>query len=249
MHDNPGAGISLDLAFNHNVISNAVLTANDLGIFMRASRDNQFYNISIREQPSLSACSWRRPSCRPRKAGSPRRKPNAPKTPSPTSRPVNCGGAAFRVNNTTCTNNVIIRPRFDGNVHGGLSLAAAGFGDGAVDYFPPRPSSSFADLPDIFRLQDEKDEEEEESVHFRINPCNRKKIFGHSAALKIFAMLEFKNKILFVGYGAVAQCALPILVKHLKTPAKNITVMDFEDRRGDAGAVAQARRASSRASA
>src|SRR5271166_4982658 len=45
-------------------------------------------------------------------------------------------------------------------------------------------------------------------------------------------MLEFKNKILFVGYGAVAQCALPILVKHLKTPAKNITVMDFEDRRG-----------------
>ena len=44
-------------------------------------------------------------------------------------------------------------------------------------------------------------------------------------------MLEFKNKILFVGYGAVAQCALPILVKHLKTPCANITVMDFEDRR------------------
>ena len=45
-------------------------------------------------------------------------------------------------------------------------------------------------------------------------------------------MLTFKNKILFVGYGAVAQCALPILIKHIKTPAKNITVMDFEDRRG-----------------
>jgi len=44
-------------------------------------------------------------------------------------------------------------------------------------------------------------------------------------------MLSFKNKILFVGYGAVAQCALPILVKHLQTPAKNITVMDFEDRK------------------
>jgi homospermidine synthase len=44
-------------------------------------------------------------------------------------------------------------------------------------------------------------------------------------------MLSFKNKILFVGYGAVAQCALPILVKHIRTPAKNITVMDFEDRR------------------
>ena len=44
-------------------------------------------------------------------------------------------------------------------------------------------------------------------------------------------MLPFKNKILFVGYGAVAQCALPILFKHVKTPAQNITVMDFEDRR------------------
>ena len=44
-------------------------------------------------------------------------------------------------------------------------------------------------------------------------------------------MIEFNKKVLFVGYGAVAQCALPILVKHIKMPAKNITVMDFEDRR------------------
>ena len=44
-------------------------------------------------------------------------------------------------------------------------------------------------------------------------------------------MVEFKNKVLFVGYGAVAQCALPILIKHIKVPAWQITVMDFEDRR------------------
>jgi homospermidine synthase len=44
-------------------------------------------------------------------------------------------------------------------------------------------------------------------------------------------MLEYRNKVLFVGYGAVAQCALPILVKHIKVPARDITVMDFEDRR------------------
>ncbi len=44
-------------------------------------------------------------------------------------------------------------------------------------------------------------------------------------------MLEFRNKVVFVGYGAVAQCALPILVKHIKVPARDITVMDFEDRR------------------
>lgn len=41
--------------------------------------------------------------------------------------------------------------------------------------------------------------------------------------------IEFKRKILFVGYGAVAQCALPILLKHIKTPLKNITVIDFEN--------------------
>jgi len=44
-------------------------------------------------------------------------------------------------------------------------------------------------------------------------------------------MIDFNKKILFVGYGAVAQCALPILVKHIKGPCRNITVMDFEDRR------------------
>ncbi len=43
-------------------------------------------------------------------------------------------------------------------------------------------------------------------------------------------MIEFKNKILFVGFGAVAECTLPILFKHLKVPARNVTVMDFENR-------------------
>ena len=42
-------------------------------------------------------------------------------------------------------------------------------------------------------------------------------------------MVEFKNKILFVGFGAVAQCTLPILEKHIKVPLSNITVMDFEN--------------------
>ncbi len=43
-------------------------------------------------------------------------------------------------------------------------------------------------------------------------------------------MVSFGRQVLFVGYGSVAQCALPILVKHLKVPLTNITVMDFEDR-------------------
>ncbi|MCH5372420.1 MAG: saccharopine dehydrogenase NADP-binding domain-containing protein, partial [Planctomycetes bacterium] len=43
-------------------------------------------------------------------------------------------------------------------------------------------------------------------------------------------MIEFTRRVLFVGYGSVAQCTLPILVKHIRVPPANITVMDFEDR-------------------
>lgn len=43
-------------------------------------------------------------------------------------------------------------------------------------------------------------------------------------------MIPFKNKILFVGFGAVAECTLPILFKHIKVAPRNVTVMDFEDR-------------------
>ncbi len=44
-------------------------------------------------------------------------------------------------------------------------------------------------------------------------------------------MIPFNKKILFVGYGAVAECTLPILFKHIRVPARNVTVMDFEDKR------------------
>jgi parallel beta-helix repeat protein len=49
LHDNPFAGISLDIDFNNNIISGAVITDNDgPGIFMRDSRDNLFSDIQIR---------------------------------------------------------------------------------------------------------------------------------------------------------------------------------------------------------
>ena len=122
LHDNPSAGISLDLAFNHNVISNAVLVANDLGVFMRASRDNQFWNVSIRNchhygvfmahTMTRTAKGWGQ---EPQTACTDNAFTNL--------NAANCGGPAFRVNNVTCTNNVIIRPMFAGNRRGGLSLA------------------------------------------------------------------------------------------------------------------------------
>jgi parallel beta-helix repeat protein len=119
LHDNPGAGISLDLAFNNNVVSNAVLNANDLGVFMRSSSGNQFYYVSIQNShhhgvfmahaEMQTAQGWMA----------------APKTEctynSFTNLSANnCGGAAFRVNDTTCTNNVLIRAKFDGK-NGGIS--------------------------------------------------------------------------------------------------------------------------------
>lgn len=44
-------------------------------------------------------------------------------------------------------------------------------------------------------------------------------------------MTPFKNKVLIVGFGSVGTCALPILVKHINVPFKNITVLDFADKR------------------
>src|SRR5262249_9870319 len=41
-------------------------------------------------------------------------------------------------------------------------------------------------------------------------------------------MLPFSNRILFVGFGAVARCTLPILLKHINVDPKRVTIMDFE---------------------
>jgi homospermidine synthase len=41
-------------------------------------------------------------------------------------------------------------------------------------------------------------------------------------------MLAFNKRVLFVGFGAVARCTLPILVKHVQVDPRNITIMDFE---------------------
>ena len=41
----------------------------------------------------------------------------------------------------------------------------------------------------------------------------------------------FKNKVLLIGYGAVARCVIPILLKHVSMPCRNITVIDFADKR------------------
>jgi hypothetical protein len=116
LHDNTdGAGISLDGNFAHNVIDTAVLSGNDLGIFMRWSHNNQFRNISIQDSHNYgvfmadnlgeSSVGQADTYCFN----------NAFTNISATQ--------LFRVNDKTCTNNVV---QFAGKVHGALSLAMPG---------------------------------------------------------------------------------------------------------------------------
>jgi homospermidine synthase len=41
-------------------------------------------------------------------------------------------------------------------------------------------------------------------------------------------MTAFDKRILFLGFGAVARCTLPILLDHMKVDPRRITIMDFE---------------------
>jgi len=115
LHDNPGAGISLDLAFDHNVIRSAILASNDLGIFMRDSRDNHFDHVSIRSNRDFGVFMAqafesveRGVQPQPDTECSDNSFTNLFATKN--------GRADFRVNDISCTNNVIIGARFDGSV-------------------------------------------------------------------------------------------------------------------------------------
>jgi parallel beta-helix repeat protein len=120
LRDNRAAGISLDLDFNNNIIDDAILTRNNLGIFMRASRDNVFQRVQINhsrqdgvfmaQADELAGASWRL----------------IPGTECTGNRfshllVVDCGGVAFQVNNESCTNNFINDAQFLRNREGGLS--------------------------------------------------------------------------------------------------------------------------------
>jgi hypothetical protein len=119
LHDNLAAGISIDLDFVHNVIDGAVLTSNDLGVFMRQSRDNSFNGLVINrcrhdgifmaQAGDWTQLGWRL-------------FPGTECTGNVFNdlRVEGCGGSAFRVNNASCTNNSVNAGAFLGNARGGL---------------------------------------------------------------------------------------------------------------------------------
>jgi hypothetical protein len=124
LHNNPGAGISLDLAFNHNTISNALLTGNDLGIFMRASRDNQFHNITIRGSRHFGVF-MAHAERQTERGWQPTPQTECTDNAFTNLTAVRCGGPAFCVNNSTCTNNIINGAQFENGVQNGHALASA----------------------------------------------------------------------------------------------------------------------------
>jgi len=107
LHDNLAAGMSFDLSFDHNVIDQAVLSDNDLGIFMRDSHDNQFSELTIRGSRRHGV--FMAQTLAPTKAGW---RP-APGTECTGNRfggveISECAGKAFLVNDASCTNNLYL---------------------------------------------------------------------------------------------------------------------------------------------
>jgi homospermidine synthase len=45
--------------------------------------------------------------------------------------------------------------------------------------------------------------------------------------------MEFKNRVLIIGYGAVSKCMLPILLRHVNIPLEKITIIDFKEKSQD----------------
>lgn len=43
--------------------------------------------------------------------------------------------------------------------------------------------------------------------------------------------VKFKGKILIIGCGSVSQCAIPLVLRLIDVPPKNVTIMDFADNR------------------
>jgi homospermidine synthase len=43
--------------------------------------------------------------------------------------------------------------------------------------------------------------------------------------------VAFNGRILLIGFGSVAQCALPLFLRHIKMPPSRITVLDYVDKR------------------
>lgn len=123
LHNNPGAGLSLDLDFDGNVVSDSVLAENDIGIFMRESRYNTFDSLVIRASRNMGVYITH--AAEKNGQGEWIMEKDTQCDANTFSGLVvrDCAGAAFRVNEATCSNTLLVAAQFIGNGEG-LSTVA-----------------------------------------------------------------------------------------------------------------------------
>jgi parallel beta-helix repeat protein len=123
LHTNRSAGISLDWKFNRNVISDATITRNgSQGIFMRDSNENVFRNLYLRdnaEQGLFVAETREIPGSACQRNRFERLTITGNKT------------EGIRINDPSCTENVIVDSRSAGNARENVSLSLPGMLIGA----------------------------------------------------------------------------------------------------------------------
>lgn len=116
IYNNAAAGISLDIEFNNNVISDAVLTGNRrLGIFMRNSKDNVLNGIQIRNSGEHGIFIAQDEQAKPAIGNT--------FTAMTVSNSVQAG---LRVNDASCVNNLVVASQFVGNGDGCISEVIPG---------------------------------------------------------------------------------------------------------------------------
>ena len=118
LYKNKSAGLSFDLQFNHNVLTDVILTENgSQGLFMRESLNNLFQGFVVREsgeQGVFIAQVEYRPET------------HASGNTFTGVMISGCRGVAFRVNDATCVNNTLSNAQLFGNKEGGLSEVVPG---------------------------------------------------------------------------------------------------------------------------
>lgn len=118
LHDNLAAGFSFDIDFVRNLISDVVIAdSGSVGIFMRDARDNSFTNLQIRDsvEHGIFLAQVQGDNATPASGNS-------------FSACVisNSGGAALRVNDATCVDNVLVGSQLANNTGGGVSEVVGG---------------------------------------------------------------------------------------------------------------------------
>jgi hypothetical protein len=131
LHDNLAAGISLDINFNNNVLSNGALIANHkLGIFMRNSRNNTFSSFQIRKSGEHGVFlaqvdnDMTKPAAGNSFNGLVIADSGTVYSDNPYSGQSSASG--IRINDASCIRNILCNSQMTDNKGGGISEAAAG---------------------------------------------------------------------------------------------------------------------------